>query len=225
MDWFQAIDNYCERTDASFWSEPLNAATNLSFLLAAAFCWRFLDVRHDRGIRLLTILLAVIGIGSFLFHTFAQPWAGLADVLPIQAFILVYIHLATVRFFKAPPWAGFASAAVFIPAAAGTSALIESLVGPLNGSTAYLPVLLVISIYVALVGRYDRRTLGGLALGEAILALSLFFRTIDAEVCMAIPIGTHFLWHLLNGVLLGWMICVLSWHGREPALARRTHAE
>lgn len=32
--------------------------------------------------------------------------------------------------------------------------------------------------------------------------MSLFFRTIDMAVCESIPIGTHFLWHLLNGVLV-----------------------
>ena len=27
MDWFRAVNSYCERTDASYWSEPLNAVT------------------------------------------------------------------------------------------------------------------------------------------------------------------------------------------------------
>jgi hypothetical protein len=35
MDLTQAVDIYCERTDASFWSEPLNAATNIFFIAAA----------------------------------------------------------------------------------------------------------------------------------------------------------------------------------------------
>ncbi|MCH2417867.1 MAG: hypothetical protein MK222_03920, partial [Candidatus Poseidoniia archaeon] len=33
-DWFEAIDNYCERTDASLWAEPLNAFSNLAFIAA-----------------------------------------------------------------------------------------------------------------------------------------------------------------------------------------------
>ena len=28
-----------------------------------------------------------------------------------------------------------------------------------------------------------------------------FFRTIDNEVCPVLPIGTHFLWHLLIGLV------------------------
>ena len=30
-------------------------------------------------------------------------------------------------------------------------------------------------------------------------ALALVFRVIDEAVCPAVPIGTHFLWHSLNG--------------------------
>jgi hypothetical protein len=51
-------------------------------------------------------------------------------------------------------------------------------------------------------------------LGAALLAVSIFFRTIDAAACPAFPIGTHFLWHLLNGAILGWMILVLVRHPR-----------
>ena len=42
--------------------------------------------------------------------------------------------------------------------------------------------------------RYTLLAAGGVYL------LALFFRTIDLEVCSAIPIGTHFLWHSLNGL-------------------------
>jgi hypothetical protein len=30
---------------------------------------------------------------------------------------------------------------------------------------------------------------------------ALFFRTIDNEVCTVLPIGTHFLWHILIGLV------------------------
>jgi hypothetical protein len=30
----------------------------------------------------------------------------------------------------------------------------------------------------------------------------LVFRTIDRAVCSSVPIGTHFIWHLLNAVVL-----------------------
>ena len=99
MEWFEAVDGYCERVDAAFWSEPINAVTNAAFLIAAIWAWR----RPDLPVmgRVLTVILALIGIGSFLFHTFAQTWAGFADVLPILLFILVYIYVATRDYFGA----------------------------------------------------------------------------------------------------------------------------
>ena len=40
MEWFEAVDGYCERVDAAFWSEPINAVTNAAFLIAAIWAWR-----------------------------------------------------------------------------------------------------------------------------------------------------------------------------------------
>ena len=67
---------------------------------------------------MLALILAAIGIGSYLFHTHARVWAMLADVVPIQAFILVYLALATIRFFGTPWWGGVLAAVAFVPASA-----------------------------------------------------------------------------------------------------------
>ena len=40
MDLTRAIDIYCERIDTAFWAEPVNAVTNLAFILAALYGWR-----------------------------------------------------------------------------------------------------------------------------------------------------------------------------------------
>jgi hypothetical protein len=213
MDWLRVVDGYCERTDAGYWSEPLNALTNAAFLIAGALCWRM--TARDPGARLLVMILGLIGIGSFLFHTHARIWAMMADVLPIQAFILVYIHLATVRFFGAPRWAGLAAAAAFVPASATLGAGIARLFGPLNGSVGYMPVLLLILGYALALAYRAPETARGMAIGAAVLAVSLTFRTIDQAVCGAVPLGSHFLWHILNSVMLGWMIRVLVQHRRQ----------
>lgn len=208
MDWFRSVNSYCERTDASYWSEPVNALTNAAFLVAAALSWRLAARAGDRAGQVLAAILAVIGIGSFLFHTHAQIWAMTADVVPIQVFILVYLALATVRFFAAPWWAGVLAAAAFVPLAAGAAPLIAAAVGPLNGSVSYVPVPILILAYAGLLARRAPATARGLAIGAGLLAVSLFFRTIDEAVCGAFPLGTHFLWHLLNAAMLGWMIRV-----------------
>ena len=55
------------------------------------------------------------------------------------------------------------------------------------------------------------------AVTGGLLALSLAFRTIDAAVCPRLPVGTHFLWHLLNAAMLSWMIRVLVRHPGQLA--------
>jgi hypothetical protein len=210
MDWFRAVNNYCERTDASYWAEPVNALSNASFLLFGLIAWRMAG--GDRGARLLAGVLILIGIGSYLFHTHAQVWALWADVVPIQAFILIYLWLATVRFFALPRWAGAAAAALFVPYAALAGRAIGAVFGPLNGSVGYMPVPILIAAYGLALRRRAPATARGLLVGAGVLAVSLVFRTIDEAVCPAFPLGTHFLWHLLNGAMLGWMILVLRRH-------------
>ncbi|WP_112321540.1 ceramidase domain-containing protein [Oceanibium sediminis] len=215
MDWMTQVDNYCERTDFSFWSEPLNAATNAAFILSALIVWAMLGGKSDRPARLLTGILLIIGIGSFLFHTYATRWALALDVFPIQLFILAYLFFATTRFFALPLWAGLAAVIAFFPFAYAVSAGVSALVGPLNGSVAYVPVPILIFGYAAAMAFRDTETARGLAIGAGILVVSLVFRTMDEGVCGAVPFGTHFLWHVLNGVMLGWMIIVLH-HHRAP---------
>lgn len=222
MDWFREVNNYCERIDASYWSEPLNAISNASFLIAALICWRLIGAQRDAGARLLTVLLAIIGVGSWLFHTHAQVWAALADVIPIQLFILTYIYFATVRFFALPVWAGALAVVLFLPCAAALARGIEAVAGPMNGSVGYAPVPILIAVYAAALRVRAPRTARGLAIGAGILVTSLVFRTIDEAVCPALPIGTHFLWHILNGIMLGWMILVLLRHGQGAPTVRST---
>ncbi|MGB0498874.1 MAG: ceramidase domain-containing protein [Rubricella sp.] len=220
MDWWQQSDNYCERTDFSFWSEPLNAVTNIAFILSVLIVFAIL--RREGRLALwegtLLAILSAIGIGSFLFHTFATSWAALADVLPILLFILVYVGVATVRFFGLPWWAGPVAVVLFFPYAFAVGAAVSATVGDLNGSVAYVPVPILILIYAALLWRRAPRTARGLAIGAAILVVSLTARTVDEAVCDAFPIGTHIFWHILNGIMLGWMILVLA-RGGDPRKA------
>lgn len=220
MDWFRTMDGYCERTGAAFWAEPVNALSNAAFLLAALGAWRLATVRRDRAGQALALILAAIGIGSFLFHTVAQFWAMLADVVPIQIFILAYLGVATVRFFRTPWWAGVLAISAFIPLSSTGTRLIEAAVGSLNGSAGYAPVPILIAAYALALGRRAPEVARGLAIGAGLLALSLTFRTVDDAICAAWPLGTHFLWHMLNATMLWWMIRVLVMHG--PVISRRS---
>jgi hypothetical protein len=220
MDWTRAIDAYCERTDPSYWSEPINAVTNAAFLVAAFVMWR-----RTRGLQMplattLVIILAAIGVGSYLFHTHGQVWAALADTAPILLFILVYIFAANLHFWGWPLWAALLGTAAFIPYAALLTPLFQAL--PFfEVSSFYWPVPVLIFAYAVLLRRRAPETARGLALGAGILVASLTFRSLDETLCDAIPFGTHFMWHILNGLMLGWMIEVYRRHRLAASPAGR----
>ena len=49
-------------------------------------------------------------------------------------------------------------------------------------------------------------------IGAALLTVSISLRSGDEMICEAVPLGSHFLWHCLNGRMLGWMIEVYRRH-------------
>lgn len=218
MDWTAQLDGYCERLGPGLGAEPWNLVTNAGFLIAGLLmAWR---CRGMQGGQVLALILFVIGVGSGLFHAFATGWAMLADTGPILIFILAYLFLASRDFLGlAAPRAALATAA-FLPYAAATVPLFRMIPG-LGSSSGYAPVPVLIFFYAWLLRRTAPATARGLAAGAALLVVSLTFRTLDEPFCPRWPLGTHFLWHLLNAVLLGWMIEVWRRHRLEAGPARR----
>jgi len=51
-----------------------------------------------------------------------------------------------------------------------------------------------------------------LLIGAIILCLSIVFRIIDEPLCSKLSVGTHFVWHILNAIMLSWMIEILRRH-------------
>lgn len=224
MDWFQAVDIYCERTSAAFWAEPVNALSNLSFIAAAL--WGTIEARRraltEPTLWLLIALGAVIGIGSFLFHTFANHWSELADTLPIWTFVAIYLLVAM-------RWIGGMKpgriAIIALVVIGGIVAVLATGEGdapaatpaapdPFNGSLQYAPAVLALLAFSGLTA-IRRHPYRGWVWGATLAFLiSLTFRTLDRDICTALPLGTHFIWHLMNGAmiaaLLQLMIRVMS---------------
>lgn len=214
MDLFIAVDAYCERLGPDYWAEPVNAITNGAFLIAAALMWG--RSRGQPMAQALTIVLAVIGVGSWLFHTHANRLTGIMDVLPILTFILLYVFAASRDFLGLAPWKAGLCTVAFVPYAAATVPLWSMIPG-LGSSAGYAPVPLLILIYAVILRHKAPDTARGLAIGAGILVLSLTFRTLDEPLCGIIPLGTHFMWHILNAVMLGWMIEVWLRHRKGAA--------
>jgi hypothetical protein len=214
--WARQFDGYCERTDFTYWSEPINAVTNVAFLIAALWMWRRVSGRGMPLAEALCVILFAIGVGSYLFHTHATAWAAVADVVPIVLFILTYVYVANRHFWDLSPGKAGLATAAFLPYAAVTAPAFGAL--PFfEVSAAYWPVPLLIAAYAAALWRRHPATARGLAIGAATLVVSLVFRSVDEMVCPAVPFGTHFLWHILNGLMLGWMIEVYRRHSLRTA--------
>ena len=219
MDLTRQTIAYCERTDFSFWSEPLNAVTNAAFLIAAlVMAWRLRGARLPVAWALVAVLVA-IGVGSFLWHTLATRWAGLADVLPILVFILIYVFAATRDYLGLRPSLAALAVVLFFPYAFLVAGGLGAVVPGIGANGAYLSVALLILGYALWLGPRAPATARGLSLGAGILAVSLTFRALDPVVCDLVPMGTHFLWHVLNGIMLGWMIEVYRRHMTRPTPA------
>ncbi|MBO0662292.1 ceramidase domain-containing protein [Jiella sp. MQZ9-1] len=205
MSWSAPIDAYCERLGPGFWAEPLNAISNLAFLLAALFALSLWKMRggSDRPAQALCILVAVIGAGSFLFHTIATRWASLCDVIPIAIFIAAYFALALVRFFGLTPLVAGLGTLIFLLASAFAGPLLAPAVG---SSASYVPALLAMLVIGGL--RIRQRTgPGTLVMAAGItFGVSLTLRTLDTPLCALWPFGTHLFWHLLNAVTLGLLL-------------------
>ena len=238
MDNTAKIFAYCERGhDPAFWAEPFNASTNFGFILGGLIALWLLSRRPEEESKLFRYLLIlnllVIGAGSFLFHTYATRWASAADVIPIGVFMLAYLGYALHIFAGAP-------LLLVVPLIAGFAYLIElamkvdcstlaaslpilQTTNCLNGSFGYLPALaamLLLGAWLAL----RRHPAAPYVFGAGLIFIvSVGFRAADRIWCQAItlmdkPIGTHFLWHTLNSVVLFLLVlAAVRYGGRRIA--------
>jgi hypothetical protein len=220
VDWLQAVDIYCERTSTAYWAEPANALTNAAFLLAAL--WAALEARK-RGLSqpilwILITMAGLIGIGSFLFHTHANRWSELADTLPIWSFVGLFV-LTAMHYVGGLPLArvlrvaGFVAVAVVLTIwllASGEGAdPAAQAADPLNGSGQYAPALLALLVFSFFTWRRKNPAGPWIWAATATFLASLAFRTADMALCSAFPLGTHFMWHLLNGLMIGLLLQML----------------
>ncbi|PSJ53152.1 ceramidase domain-containing protein [Kumtagia ephedrae] len=213
---FAHIDLYCERTGPEFWSEPVNALSNLAFI--AAGLWGVHAVRKHGAGTFATVLawwVVAIGIGSTLFHTFATQLTKWADILPIAGFTLAYT-LFTLRRFAGFSWP--AALALFlgfyVVAGAATAMVPDWLREASNGSTGYLPPFLAL-IFFGIVAVRAGSPAGWYNIAAAgIFVVSVTCRMVDPVVCGGFPLGTHFLWHVLNGLMLGIVLMAVARYGK-----------
>lgn len=203
------LDGYCERAGMpGLWAEPVDVISNIAFLIAAYLAWRKWGNAGGKDISLLIALLAAIGVGSAIWHLAGSGVAVLFDVIPILLFMNVYLMSFLVRV----AGCGWRGAVIGFLAFQMLNAASETFLprGMLNGSVMYLPaysVLALMTLYLFRTRHPAAKTLLGITL---LWSLSIAFRTMDMTICPMFPLGTHFLWHILNAVVLYKLIGLLA---------------
>ena len=204
------IDLYCERVAIGLLGEPLNAISNVAFFVAAEMSRRQLR-RHGQTI-VPAAILAAIGLGSSLFHTFATQWAEWSDAVPIFAFQLTFLWLylrdcvALARRERIVALAAFSAA----------TAIASAFPHIAHGSLAYLPSVLVLLMLAGWASENRQSEFKQLNQAARLFGISLIVRTIDIPLCVWWPWGTHFVWHLLNATVLYLLLTAYASAAPQP---------
>lgn len=193
------LPQYCEK-HIGILQQPLNTISNAAFFLAAWASWVLAgkEAAANSGNILLIVLIISIGVGSTLFHAFPARWSLFFDVIPIVFFKIIFIFLYTSRIMRLE----WPIPLVIILLFLAINTVMTRFSSLFNGSLSYAPALLILLVF----GIFHFNTqLDGkwLFIGAFLIFLiSLTFRTVDFVFCPSIPFGTHFMWHILNSIVL-----------------------
>ncbi len=229
---------YCERgTNEALWAEPINAISNAGFFLAALIFWQLVLWRppeqRSADHYLFVALTFLIGFGSLAFHLYADRGTELADIVPIGVFMLVYLGFALNRFLAVPPgwtvflvivFAGVVGAFMQVHCWDGGIGLAGGAPDAklcLNGSVGYLPALAALIVVGMVLAERRHRAAPYVLSATLIFAGSILLRSLDMSFCDRIVIegrsvGTHFIWHLLNALVLFLLLRASLETGTKP---------
>ncbi|MFZ5503498.1 MAG: hypothetical protein ACOY3V_08260 [Pseudomonadota bacterium] len=204
------VGHYCGRFVDGIWGEPQNSFSNIIFVIGAyyAWCaWRKAESR-DPVVQIAFVLGALIGIGSFVFHSYPNPVTLYVDLVLIQIFVLVYFGYVGSRYFCANKTA--------IVLSIGTFFIIRQLwiaympKGLLGGGISHIPTL----VLLIFCGIYFFSKLRRLSLflfsASALYFTAVIIRSWDLYVCDSFPIGLHWTWHILTGLTVSVLLYAVA---------------
>lgn len=202
---------YCETPETItglFPVEPWNAISSGVIVLFGIASLVLVAQRSPRAWELYAAcaLLILNGAGSILWHGLRTRWALTLDVVPALIFVLLISFVWAWR--VAPLWQAAAVGAALLLAPVAVRLLDLGSRWPLRfGVMALVIVAMAIWLIVrsANVSRNAAVT-GSLALLSALAALT--FRSIDAQACETVGMGSHFLWHIFLSAAA--FLCVVT---------------
>lgn len=190
---------YCETGIGLFFTQPINTVSNIALFISAYFVYKLLREYHIKNliIQILPPLVVLTAVGSMLWHGAPSLLTDFADTLPLSALVLIsfFFLLDKLLSNKKLIWG------IFFMFILTETPFMFGILPSINGFIPYLLAFifgLFISVRVA--GRYA--LFPQLFPILVVFAIALFFRTIDLTICSAFPIGTHFVWHILNALMV-----------------------
>ncbi len=188
---------YCERNSLDFLAEPLNFATNFSFLFVSIL------LLYDKNIldKRYSLLIFLIGIGSMLFHSIPNKLTGFLDIFFIIFFIYYYLVNLYKKLNNNTIFSNLYSIAFIFFCYLFGSFFYNTFLG---SSAFYFPILLhlyILFIYF-FIKKHQYVSYKKFIWIPLFFTISLILRSIDIKVCNIIPLGTHYIWHIFNAVVL-----------------------
>jgi hypothetical protein len=153
----------------------------------------------------MTILMILIGLGSFSFHTYANRLTGLLDVLAIALYLVAFSYLIPKQWSRNSLLIQVGSLLLLIVSIVLAHLLMNHLKPalPWLPPGIYLGAWLALLIYALVTQHSNKQAARFLWLAVIVFPFSLLSRQLDMLLCDSIG-PTHWLWHLLNSLTLYW---------------------
>jgi len=191
---------YAETNIYSFIVEPWNSISSLAIVIPAIYWAAKLKFNYkDYPFLFYSIPLLILGgLGSTLYHAFRNSeWLLYMDVFPTAVLTLsvgIYFWNKILK-----NW--WQTAFIIIPITIFRISLFELIKGELAVNLSYFitGTLIFLPILIYLI-KHNFRYSYSIIMSCALLSIALYFREIDLYSQGFIPIGTHFIWHILSGI-------------------------
>ncbi len=200
---------YMETAEGRFPIEPFNTYSNLIFLVLIIY-WGIKVYRNPKQHQFLAWVLPIIGIsyvGGTVYHATRSHefWLRL-DWMPIMllcAALVIYFIFKLVK----SGWQRFLLITVLL----GASFLLRVLPIPTGLRISIGYVITAATILVPIVWylvKTRSKNMGYVIVAFLIFAVAIFFRSIDLHQNF-FPMGTHWLWHILGGIAVHFLIAYI----------------
>ena len=219
-DTFSWVGYYCGRFGDGLAGELQNSLSNVAFLIAAAIAFQIWRTGSQRdGFQLiLIIMVALIGLGSFVFHSHPGPATLQIDLIPIQIFGLAAFFYLARREFGLSIWAAVLTIVVFFLLRQGWIMVAPR--GALGGGVTHVPMVLLLIGSGSWLAYRNRGVGTYLLIAAAFYCVALAARTVDVAACADFPLGFHWLWHFMTAAVAGVVLIGFIKHIDTPPAGR-----